>query len=92
MMDYLHSYPFFSEEILVRPVYRSTAEKDPLTTLLDMGNILASTNPDRLVINPLDTLGFGFPSHEKRRFLYSFDSMIQDWSALTMVTGELNRS
>jgi len=91
LMDYLHIYPFFSEEILVRPIDRSTAEKDPLTTLLDMGNILASTNPDRLVINPLDTLGFGFPSHEKRRFLYSFDSMIQDWSALTMVTGELNR-
>ncbi|MBW6518226.1 MAG: circadian clock protein KaiC [ANME-2 cluster archaeon] len=91
LMDYLRCYPFFSEKVLVRPIDRSTAEKDPLTTLLDMGNILASTNPDRLVINPLDTLGFGFPSHEKRRFAYSFDAMIQDWSAQTMVTGELNR-
>ncbi|MCL7412195.1 MAG: circadian clock protein KaiC [ANME-2 cluster archaeon] len=91
LMDYLRCYPFFSEKVLVQPIDRSTAEKDPLTTLLDMGNILASTNPDRLVINPLDTLGYGFPSHEKRRFAYSFDAMIQDWSAVTMVTGELNR-
>ncbi|MDF1557355.1 MAG: ATPase domain-containing protein [ANME-2 cluster archaeon] len=91
LMDYLHIYPFFSDDIMVHPINRSTAEKDPLTTLLDMGNILASTNPDRLVINPLDTLGFGFPSHEKRRFFYSFDSMIQDWSAQTMITGELNK-
>lgn len=91
LIDYLSNYPFFSEKVLVQPIDRSTAEKDPLTTLLDMGNILASTNPDRLVINPLDTLGYGFPSHEKRRFAYSFDAMIQDWSAVTMVTGELNR-
>lgn len=91
IMDYLHTYPFFSDDIIIRPLDRAGAEKDPLTALLDIGNILATTNPDRLVINPLTTLGFGFASKERRRFFYSFNAMLQDWSAQTMVTGELDR-
>ncbi len=91
LTDYLHNYTFFNDNIIVRPVDRSTAEKDPLTILLDIGTIMASTNPDRVVINPLTTLGFGFPVSEIRRFYYSFDAMLQDWSAQTMVTGELSR-
>ena len=80
----------FNDNIIVHPVDRSTAEKDPLTILLDMGNIMASINPDRVVLNPLTTLGFGFPVSEIRRFYYSFDAMLQDWSAQTLVTGELS--
>jgi circadian clock protein KaiC len=91
LMDYLHNYTFFTDNINVHPVDRSTAEKDPLTTLLDIGAIMASTNPDRVVINPLTTLGFGFSIGEVRRFYYSFDAMLQDWSAQTMITGELSR-
>jgi circadian clock protein KaiC len=92
LTDFLHSYHFFNDDVIVHPIDRSTAEKDPLTTLLDIGNILASTNPDRLVLNPLTTLGFGFSQQERRRFFYSFDSMLQDWSAQTLVTGEMSRT
>ncbi len=91
LVDYLHNYTFFNDNIIVRPVDRSTAEKDPLTILLDIGTIMASTNPDRVVINPLTTLGFGFSVSDIRRFYYSFDAMLQDWSAQTLVTGELSR-
>jgi circadian clock protein KaiC len=91
LMDYLHNYTFFNDNIIVHPVDRSTAEKDPLTILLDVGTIMASVNPDRVVLNPLTTLGFGFPVSEIRRFYYSFDAMLQDWSAQTLVTGELSR-
>ncbi len=91
LMDYLHNYTFFNDNIIVRPVDRSTAEKDPLSILLDIGAIMASANPDRLVINPLTTLGFGFPVSEIRRFYYSFDAMLQDWSVQTLVIGELSR-
>ncbi len=91
LTDYLHNYTFFNDNIIVRPVDRSTAEKDPLTILLDIGTIMASINPDRVVLNPLTTLGFGFPVSEIRRFYYSFDAMLQDWSAQTLVTGELSR-
>ena len=92
LTDFLHSYHFFNDDIIVHPIDRSTAEKDPLTTLLDIGNILASTNPDRLVLSPLTTLGFGFSQQERRRFFYSFDSILQDRSAQTLVTGEMNRT
>ena len=92
LTDYLNCYPFFNDNIIRHPIDRSTAEKDPLTTLLDIGNILASTNPDRVVVNPITPLGFGFPPHERRRFYYSFDAMLQDWSALTLITGELTRN
>ncbi len=91
LTDYLHNYTFFNDNIIIRPVDRSTAEKDPLTILLDIGTIMASINPDRVVLNPLTTLGFGFPVSEIRRFYYSFDAMLQDWSAQTLVTGELSR-
>ena len=91
LRDYLHNYTFFNDNIIVRPVDRSTAEKDPLSILLDIGAIMASANPDRLVINPLTTLGFGFPVSEIRRFYYSFDAMLQDWSVQTLVIGELSR-
>jgi circadian clock protein KaiC len=91
LKDYLHNYTFFNDNIEVRPVDRSTAEKDPLTILLDMGTIMSSTNPDRVVINPLTTLGFGFHLSEIRRFYYSFEAMLQDWSFQTLVTGELSR-
>jgi circadian clock protein KaiC len=91
LMEYLHNYTFFNDNIIIHPVDRSTTEKDPLTTLLDIGNKMTSTNPDRVVLNPLTTLGFGFSVSEIRRFYYSFDAMLQDWSAQTIITGELSR-
>jgi circadian clock protein KaiC len=91
LMEFLHTYSFFNDDISVHPIDRSTIEKDPLTILLDIGNILASTNPERLAINPLTTMGFGFSPPERRRFFYSFDAMLQDGSVQTLVTGELSR-
>lgn len=92
MTDFLQTNHFFNDKIIVHPIDRSAAEKDPLSTLLDISNIMASTNPDRLVVNPLTTLGFGFSQQERRRFFYSFDSMLQDWAAQILVTGEMSRS
>ncbi|MFV9629811.1 MAG: ATPase domain-containing protein [Methanosarcinales archaeon] len=92
MMDYFYNYSFFNDDIMIHPIDRSTIEKDPLTTLLDIGNILASTDPDRIAINPLTTMGYGFSPTERRRFFYSFDAMLQDFSAQTLVTGELSRT
>jgi circadian clock protein KaiC len=92
LTDYLHVYPFFNNNIMIHPLDRSTAEKDPLSMLMDIKNILTSTNPDRIAVNPLSALGFGFAPNERHRFFYSFDTMLQNWSAQTLITAELSKS
>ena len=80
---------FFDDRIHIHPINRSISEKDPLSTLIDIGNIVGSTKPDRVVLDPVTPLGFGFIEPEKRRFFYTLDSMIQEWKALVVLTGEM---
>ncbi|MGM0771276.1 MAG: RAD55 family ATPase [Halobacteriota archaeon] len=86
----LHSiYPFLDENVQIYPVSRPAAEKDPLSTLIDIGNVITSQNPDRLVIDPITPIGFGFVEQERRRFFYTLDSMLKESNALVMLTAEL---
>ncbi len=82
-------YSFYNEQVIIHPIDRSTAEKDPLSVLIDIGNIIASSEADIVAIDPITPLGIGFPSHEQRRFIYTFDSMTNEWDCLVLVTGEL---
>src|SRR5665648_116597 len=93
--DFAHfasHYSFYNEHVIIHPIDRSTAEKDPLSVLIDIGNIIASSEADIVAIDPITPLGIGFPSHEQRRFIYTFDSMTTDWDCLVLVTGELLHS
>lgn len=80
---------FFDSRVTIHPINRSMSEKDPLSTLIDIGNVVGSAKPDRIVIDPVTPLGFGFIEPEKRRFFYTLDSMIQEWKALVVLTGEM---
>jgi circadian clock protein KaiC len=86
---YFSRMNFFDDQILIHPINRSISEKDPLSTLIDIGNVIGSTKPDRVVLDPITPLGFGFIEPEKRRFFYTLDSMIQEWKALVVLTGEM---
>lgn len=87
--DYVSTFKFYDNSIEIHEINRQTAEKDPLSTLIDIGNVVSSSNPDRIVIDPVTPLGFGFVEQEKRRFFYTLDSMIQEWNAMVILTGEL---
>jgi circadian clock protein KaiC len=87
--DYVSTLKFYDDSIEIHEINRQNAEKDPLSTLIDIGNVVSSANPDRIVIDPITPLGFGFVEQEKRRFFYTLDSMIQEWNALVILTGEL---
>lgn len=87
--NYVSTFKFYDDSIEIHEINRQTAEKDPLSTLIDIGNVVSSSNPNRIVIDPITPLGFGFVEQEKRRFFYTLDSMIQEWNALVILTGEL---
>lgn len=86
---YFSRMNFFDSRIHIHPINRSISEKDPLSTLIDIGNVVGSSKPDRIVLDPVTPLGFGFIEPEKRRFFYTLDSMIQEWKALVILTGEM---
>ncbi|SFM66202.1 ATPase domain-containing protein [Methanolobus profundi] len=86
---YNSTLDFFDDSFEVHPINRQLAEKDPLTTLIEIGNIIESVKPDRLVIDPVTPLGFGFIEQEKRRFFYTLDSMLQERNMLSFLVGEL---
>ncbi|MCC7576143.1 MAG: circadian clock protein KaiC [Methanomethylovorans sp.] len=86
---YFSRMNFFDDHIHIHPINRSISEKDPLSTLIDIGNVIGSIKPDRVVLDPVTPLGFGFIEPEKRRFFYTLDSMIQEWKALVVLTGEM---
>ncbi|MDK2892015.1 ATPase domain-containing protein [Methanohalophilus sp.] len=88
---FLSTFKFLDDSVEVHEVNRATAEKDPLSTLIDIGNVINSVNPDRLVIDPITPIGFGFVEQERRRFFYTLDSMIRESNALTLLTGELEK-
>ncbi|MDG6244180.1 MAG: ATPase domain-containing protein [Methanolobus sp.] len=89
---YNSTLDFFEDSFEMHPINRQLAEKDPLTTLIEIGNIIESVKPDRLVIDPVTPLGFGFIEQEKRRFFYTLDSMLQERHMLTFLVGELLKS
>jgi RecA-superfamily ATPases implicated in signal transduction len=86
---YNSTLDFFDNSFEVHSINRQLAEKDPLTTLIEIGNIIESIKPDRLVIDPITPLGYGFIEQEKRRFFYTLDSMLQERNMLTFLVGEL---
>ncbi len=86
---YNSTLDFFDNSFEVHTINRQLAEKDPLTTLIEIGNIVESVKPDRLVIDPITPLGHGFIEQEKRRFFYTLDSMLQEGNMLTFLVGEL---
>lgn len=88
---YHSTLDFFDDSFKVHPINRQLSEKDPLTTLIDIGNVIDSVKPDRLVIDPVTPLGFGFVEQERRRFFYTLDSMLQERDMLTLLVGELVR-
>jgi circadian clock protein KaiC len=82
-------FPFLFENVSIHPLSRQSAEKDPLSTLIEMGNVITSENPGRIVIDPITPMGFGFVEQERRRFFYTLDSMLKESNALVILTGEL---
>ncbi len=86
---YNSTLEFFDNSFEMHTINRQLAEKDPLTTLIEIGNIIESVKPDRLVIDPITPLGFGFIEQEKRRFFYTLDSMLQERDMLTFLVAEL---
>ena len=89
LMMYNSTLDFFDNSFEVHAINRQVAEKDPLTTLIEMGNIIESIKPDRLVIDPITPLGYGFIEQEKRRFFYTLDSMLQERNMLSFLVGEM---
>ncbi len=88
---YNSTLEFFDQQVQIHPINRQLAEKDPLTTLIEIGNVIESAKPQRLVIDPVTPLGFGFVEQERRRFFYTLDSMLQERNMLTFLIGELQK-
>lgn len=86
---FLSTFEFLEDSVAIYEMNRHIAEKDPLTTLIEMDEVISAAKPNRVVIDPITPLGFGFAEQERRRFFYTFDSMVQKWNALVFLTGEL---
>ncbi len=85
----LSKFSFFEENINIRTFNVSSVERDPLTMLVELGNIVSSLKPDRILIDPVTPIGFGFPEAERRRFMYSLNAAINEWNAVVYFTGTL---
>ncbi len=88
----LSNYDFYEESLNIRTFNISSVERDPLTMLVELGNIVASLKPDRVLIDPVTPIGFGFPEAERRRFMYSLNSAIGEWNAIVYLTGTMSQS
>lgn len=88
----LSRFSFFEEKINIHTFNVSSVERDPLTMLVELGNIVSSLKPDRILIDPVTPIGFGFPEAERRRFMYSLNSAINEWNAVVYFTGTLELS
>lgn len=88
----LSEYSFYEEALNLRVFNVSSVERDPLTMLVDLGNIVNSIKPDRILIDPITPIGFGFPEAERRRFIYSLNSAIVEWNAIVYLTGTMSKS
>lgn len=58
--------------------------------LVELGNIVTSLKPDRILIDAVTPIGFGFPEAERRRFIYSLNSSISEWNAIVYMTGTMS--
>lgn len=85
----LSRFSFFEENINIRTFNVSSVERDPLTMLVELGNIVSSLKPDRILIDPVTPIGFGFPEAERRRFMYSLNAALNEWNAVVCFTGTL---
>ena len=90
--DFADTFSFMHESIAVHPIDRISAERDPLSALIDIGNAVASSGADRIAIDPITPLGSAFSEQEQHRFVGTFDSMAHEWGAITLATGELTAS
>ena len=80
---------FIHESITVHPIERLSVERDPLSVLIDIGNVVATSHADRIAIDPITPLGSAFSEQERHRFIGTIDSMTREWEAITLFTGEL---
>ncbi|MEA1907881.1 MAG: ATPase domain-containing protein [Euryarchaeota archaeon] len=81
--------PFMHESITVHPIERLSVERDPLSVLIDIENVVATSHADRIAIDPITPLGSAFSEQERHRFIGTIDSMTREWEAITLFTGEL---
>jgi circadian clock protein KaiC len=88
---FLSTFEFLGDSVKVHQIKRQTAEKDPLSTLIEIGNVVSSVKPDRLVIDPVTPIGFGFVEQERRRFFYTLDSMVRESDTLVFLDGEVEK-
>ena len=90
--DFADTFPFMHESIAVHPIDRISAERDPLSALIDIGNAVSSSGAGRVAIDPITPLGSAFSEQEQHRFIGTLDSMAHEWDAITLATGELTAS
>jgi len=90
--DFADTFPFMHESIAVHPIDRISAEREPLSALIDIGNAVASSGADRVAIDPITPLGSAFSEQEQHRFVGTLDSMAHEWGVITLATGELTAS
>ncbi|PXF57882.1 MAG: circadian clock protein KaiC [Candidatus Methanogaster sp.] len=90
--DFADSFPSMHKSIALHPIDRISAERDPLSALIDIGNAVTSSGATRVAIDPITPLGYAFSEQEQHRFIGTFDSMAHEWGAITLVTGELTAS
>jgi circadian clock protein KaiC len=85
-------FPLMHESITVHPIERLSVERDPLSVLIDIGNVVATSEAERIAIDPITPLGSAFSEQERHRFIGTIDSMTREWDAITLFTGELTSS
>jgi circadian clock protein KaiC len=90
--DFADTFPSMHESIAVHQIDRISAERDPLSALIDIGNAVASSGANRVAIDPITPLGSAFSEQEQHRFIGTLDSMAHEWGTITVVTGELTAS
>lgn len=90
LRDIFSRYEFYDEKVNIRTFNISSVERDPLTMLVELGNIVASIKPDRVVIDSVTPIGFGFAEAERRRFIYSLNAAINEWNAIVFLTGTMS--
>ncbi len=90
LQDIFSGYEFFDERVNIHTFNISSVERDPLTMLVELGNLVASLNPDRIVIDPVTPIGFAFAEAERRRFIYSLNTAIGEWNAIVYLTGTMS--
>ena len=88
----LSGYDFYDDSLNIRIYSISSVERDPLTMLVDLGNTVANMKPDRVMIDPVTPIGFGFAEAERRRFMYSLNTAMGEWNAIVYMTGTMATS